>query len=171
MSIIASSASGLSPLTRGTHMNVGSDRVFTRFIPAGAGNTRRRLHPSHNAAVYPRWRGEHCQRVGVRFALPGLSPPTRGTRCCCVRYYFIPRLIPADAGNTRIDSCAIPAGIGLSPLDAGSTWPVPGSFSSLLGLSPLTRGTPRQLFRPLHGMRFIPADAGNTDSPQVRKTQ
>ncbi|EQX74682.1 hypothetical protein G998_02727 [Escherichia coli UMEA 3889-1] len=39
ISIIASSAPGLSPLTRGTHMNVGSDRVFTRFIPAGAGNT------------------------------------------------------------------------------------------------------------------------------------
>ncbi len=100
MSIIASSASGLSPLTRGTHMNVGSDRVFTRFIPAGAGNTRRRLHPSHNAAVYPRWRGEHCQRVGVRFALPGLSPLTRGTQFLQPTFFGPSRFIPADAGNT-----------------------------------------------------------------------
>ena len=81
-------------------MNVGSDRVFTRFIPAGAGNTRRRLHPSHNAAVYPRWRGEHCQRVGVRFALPGLSPLTRGTLLVTGDQSRRWRFIPADAGNT-----------------------------------------------------------------------
>ena len=79
ISIIASSAPGLSPLTRGTHMNVGSDRVFTRFIPAGAGNTERRrlagfarrfipagagnttwrIFATPARTVYPRWRGEH----------------------------------------------------------------------------------------------------------------
>ncbi|EIL68296.1 hypothetical protein HMPREF1605_03272 [Escherichia coli 908521] len=61
MSIIASSASGLSPLTRGTHMNVGSDRVFTRFIPAGAGNTASAAALRNRETVYPRWRGEHVK--------------------------------------------------------------------------------------------------------------
>lgn len=54
ISIIASSAPGLSPLTRGTHMNVGSDRVFTRFIPAGAGNSGRGIGETVREAVYPR---------------------------------------------------------------------------------------------------------------------
>ena len=63
ISIIASSAPGLSPLTRGTHMNVGSDRVFTRFIPAGAGNTVRIGFENLYAPVYPRWRGEHTKHT------------------------------------------------------------------------------------------------------------
>ncbi len=54
ISIIASSAPGLSPLTRGTHMNVGSDRVFTRFIPAGAGNTCQPPKTGKPISVYPR---------------------------------------------------------------------------------------------------------------------
>ena len=63
ISIIASSAPGLSPLTRGTHMNVGSDRVFTRFIPAGAGNTNGDSLARSSFAVYPRWRGEHTKHT------------------------------------------------------------------------------------------------------------
>ncbi|HBA6818015.1 TPA: hypothetical protein J1W43_001649 [Escherichia coli] len=80
MSIIASSASGLSPLARGTRGNlrftlsqcpvyprwrgehIGNAKKVTitwRFIPAGAGNTRS-VPPRHAAGpVYPRWRGEH----------------------------------------------------------------------------------------------------------------
>ena len=61
ISIIASSASGLSPLTRGTHMNVGSDRVFTRFIPAGAGNTASAGALRKRETVYARWRGGHVK--------------------------------------------------------------------------------------------------------------
>ena len=80
ISIIASSAPGLSPLTRGTHMNVGSDRVFTRFIPAGAGNTFADTGNTERLAVYPRWRGEHsCASVNTAGRV-GLSPLARGTQ-------------------------------------------------------------------------------------------
>ncbi|EFK91233.1 hypothetical protein HMPREF9543_01885 [Escherichia coli MS 146-1] len=79
ISIIASSAPGLSPLTRGTHMNVGSDRVFTRFIPAGAGNTVLDHFKFTIDSVYPRWRGEHGRTEYKAVYLLGLSPLARGT--------------------------------------------------------------------------------------------
>ncbi len=80
ISIIASSAPGLSPLTRGTHMNVGSDRVFTRFIPAGAGNTWLSIFSRQDFAVYPRWRGEHTPLLESGECYRGLSPLARGTQ-------------------------------------------------------------------------------------------
>lgn len=80
ISIIASSAPGLSPLTRGTHMNVGSDRVFTRFIPAGAGNTVLDHFKFTIDSVYPRWRGEHWLCNSSTHDHVGLSPLARGTR-------------------------------------------------------------------------------------------
>ncbi len=79
ISIIASSAPGLSPLTRGTHMNVGSDRVFTRFIPAGAGNTVLDHFKFTIDSVYPRWRGEHPRFIQHGNLMFGLSPLARGT--------------------------------------------------------------------------------------------
>ncbi len=120
ISIIASSAPGLSPLTRGTHMNVGSDRVFTRFIPAGAGNTWLSIFSRQDFAVYPRWRGEHtpllesgeCYRglsplargtlsVGGSLDLRGgLSPLARGTQNPACTENDRRRFIPAGAGNT-----------------------------------------------------------------------
>ncbi|OYC06559.1 hypothetical protein RX27_00666, partial [Escherichia coli] len=55
-------------------MNVGSDRVFTRFIPAGAGNTYQRYQPRFQFPVYPRWRGEHNLFSQVTSSPDGLSP-------------------------------------------------------------------------------------------------
>ncbi len=61
-------------------MNVGSDRVFTRFIPAGAGNTARANVCSESSPVYPRWRGEHHAAVVYAVLNFGLSPLARGTQ-------------------------------------------------------------------------------------------
>ena len=100
ISIIASSAPGLSPLTRGTHMNVGSDRVFTRFIPAGAGNTVLDHFKFTIDSVYPRWRGEHKKAIFLFDYTGGLSPLARGTHGCRFFPGRILRFIPAGAGNT-----------------------------------------------------------------------
>ena len=100
ISIIASSAPGLSPLTRGTHMNVGSDRVFTRFIPAGAGNTVLDHFKFTIDSVYPRWRGEHPSHRFAKRWRSGLSPLARGTQPGEILIHRDDRFIPAGAGNT-----------------------------------------------------------------------
>ncbi|MFP1484135.1 hypothetical protein ACLB1S_23995 [Escherichia coli] len=63
-------------------MNVGSDRVFTRFIPAGAGNTvLDHFKFTIIFSVYPRWRGQHLSVGGSLDLRGGLSPLARGTQC------------------------------------------------------------------------------------------
>ena len=50
---------GLSPLARGTHQRYRLQLTGSRFIPAGAGNTRTARRSHTPKSVYPRWRGEH----------------------------------------------------------------------------------------------------------------
>ena len=52
---------GLSPLARGTRILRGFSNFLSRFIPAGAGNTRRPPSARLSTSVYPRWRGEHSK--------------------------------------------------------------------------------------------------------------
>ena len=58
---VARAYPGLSPLARGTLCAVASAIIPSRFIPAGAGNTRNKLILVADIAVYPRWRGEHSR--------------------------------------------------------------------------------------------------------------
>ncbi len=161
ISIIASSAPGLSPLMRGTHMNVGSDRVFTRFIPAGAGNTVLDHFKFTIDSVYPRWRGEHCNSLISDLPRLGLSPLARGTPVPGRGCISILRFIPAGAGNTRwirvLHSTA-----AVYPRWRGEHSSCNSCANSISGLSPLARGT--QISVPASSvlLRFIPAGAGNT---------
>ena len=78
---------GLSPLARGTHKGFNTFFWLSRFIPAGAGNTLRRIKIQFRVAVYPRWRGEHSCDQPPELARAGLSPLARGTpadTCSCV---------------------------------------------------------------------------------------
>ncbi len=161
ISIIASSAPGLSPLTRGTHMNVGSDRVFTRFIPAGAGNTVLDHFKFTIDSVYPRWRGEHYVENICNTRKNGLSPLARGTLTEPRPYVMQIRFIPAGAGNTPPcqEHQSRPT---VYPRWRGEHTPPPFRLAVSCGLSPLARGTlsaPPALAPPA---RFIPAGAGNT---------
>ena len=51
---------GSSPLARGTAAKWCADVESRRFIPAGAGNSRRKSPGNSTGAVHPRWRGEQC---------------------------------------------------------------------------------------------------------------
>ncbi len=94
------STHGLSPLARGTQIEIDQQIRSARFIPAGAGNTHPDLPERVKAAVYPRWRGEHevssVETPGYR----GLSPLARGTRRINSQVQRPARFIPAGAGNT-----------------------------------------------------------------------
>ncbi|ESF39944.1 hypothetical protein SEES8400_06211 [Salmonella enterica subsp. enterica serovar Senftenberg str. ATCC 8400] len=91
---------GLSPLARGTHEFTQGNRAASRFIPAGAGNTRVSSDASPELPVYPRWRGEHAFSGGSNGSMPGLSPLARGTRESDSLQRRLRRFIPAGAGNT-----------------------------------------------------------------------
>ncbi len=70
---------GLSPLARGTHPDRDKALCMSRFIPAGAGNTRAGKNRKPRHTVYPRWRGEHRESLYVGRYSGGLSPLARGT--------------------------------------------------------------------------------------------
>jgi len=93
---------GLSPLARGTPATRGGGRQFSRFIPAGAGNTGPVRLVHFVAPVYPRWRGEHQAAEDGWERPDGLSPLARGTPITEVRMTYNGRFIPAGAGNTLL---------------------------------------------------------------------
>ncbi len=131
---------GLSPLARGTLQLDARMNLLTRFIPAGAGNTRRMIDEVKIQAVYPRWRGEHDARIRSWFCHYGLSPLARGTPT--FRRILVPsrRFIPAGAGNTmaQIQLIKISA---VYPRWRGEHKTRRSISLSLNGLSPLARGT------------------------------
>ena len=70
---------GLSPLPRGTLYAAITEINYSRFIPAGAGNSRAIFCAAEPLSVYPRWRGELLLISAMRRFIAGLSPLARGT--------------------------------------------------------------------------------------------
>ena len=140
ISIIASSAPGLSPLTRGTPDYLLFQSSHRRFIPAGAGNTIVFAPVSLSRSVYPRWRGEHIDGLKEVQESAGLSPLARGTLSPHSSAAADTRFIPAGAGNTIFLPRLAP-GKTVYPRWRGEHYPVPASGFTDGGLSPLARGT------------------------------
>ncbi|END97689.1 hypothetical protein AD40_3382 [Escherichia coli 1-392-07_S4_C3] len=84
----------------GTPSDIHHRIQCARFIPAGAGNTNEIESKGRYAAVYPRWRGEHFMKHAGIYICPGLSPLARGTLHEARWNLYLPRFIPAGAGNT-----------------------------------------------------------------------
>ena len=100
MATVTACPGGLSPLARGTPPLRSSTRSISRFIPAGAGNSRSILLALFRLAVYPRWRGELCIKTSVKNFAVGLSPLARGTLIMTHGRPDKVRFIPAGAGNS-----------------------------------------------------------------------
>ena len=116
----ASCCNGLSPLARGTRFLRAAGRVPFRFIPAGAGNTVKKLSA---------WLLCH-----------GLSPLARGTRTPAAPPCSTIRFIPAGAGNTALNSESTMT-VPVYPRWRGEHISASPSPAMMRGLSPLARGT------------------------------
>ncbi len=161
ISIIASSAPGLSPLTRGTPDYLLFQSSHRRFIPAGAGNTIVFAPVSLSRSVYPRWRGEHLTTQTLILHINGLSPLARGTLTRSETAYEHCRFIPAGAGNTQI-TAGLTFDLTVYPRWRGEHMSSALTAIFAVGLSPLARGTRIQNSKLIYELRFIPAGAGNT---------
>ena len=116
---------------------------------------------ARNAAVYPRWRGEHDKSLTKNTSTPGLSPLARGTHHYFGKSVIKNRFIPAGAGNTY-RSNGRNTEFSVYPRWRGEHSTTENLYESNSGLSPLARGTLDQAVLFFQRRRFIPAGAGNT---------
>ena len=161
-------ARGSSPLARGTPTPPPPLTPQERFIPARAGNTRRRPGPRPARPVHPRSRGEHAGRGGQgearRRFIPAragntISPGARGTRT------------PVHPRSRGEHSAAAPPPApcppAVHPRSRGEHGVAPCPIPLRFGSSPLARGTLSRGDTVPMILRFIPARAGNTSFPAV----
>ena len=91
---------GSSPHGRGTETRAYLSALHRRFIPAWAGNRRRRGVGWPSVSVHPRMGGEQIEIIRIKPLGLGSSPHGRGT-ASARRPGLIPgRFIPAWAGNS-----------------------------------------------------------------------
>ncbi len=159
--------SGSSPRVRGTLFLVAVDLSSTRFIPAGAGTTRKTPRYCYPGSVHPRGCGEHTATAHRRICRAGSSPRVRGTHKKGQQEPAHERFIPAGAGNTKWrQACTRSATV--HPRGCGEHQPSGEKQPCKDGSSPRVRGTLQTLFVLRCSPRFIPAGAGNTRRALVR---
>ena len=154
-------ASGSSPLTRGKHGFVVSERLDPGLIPAHAGKTCPCPASSSTTRAHPRSRGENLRARAKQHPKHGSSPLTRGKHDRVDCFPSGGRLIPAHAGKTPRTACRRWRARA-HPRSRGENTSLTWSDISGLGSSPLTRG---KHLRPVHRRRregLIPAHAGKT---------
>ena len=155
---------GSSPRLRGTRDLAAHYQPLQRFIPAFAGNAPHHAIPNRGATVHPRVCGERTGRCNRRRAVRGSSPRLRGTQVAVAGDGVCDRFIPAFAGNappTRAPRPLIP----VHPRVCGERTLTALAGFSPTGSSPRLRGTQLR-YQPGYAVdRFIPAFAGNAESP------
>ena len=150
---------GLSPLTRGNHIDGRKTGAGGGPIPAHAGE------PSHHpplllaSRAYPRSRGGTCGTRRRKSAPGGLSPLTRGNRSRRSKSPFHSGPIPAHAGEPRSVARELHPSTAY-PRSRGGTFIIPPGWPQPWGLSPLTRGNQRGALLESKPARPIPAHAG-----------
>ena len=91
---------GSSPRMRGTPGLPRPDGVYTRIIPAHAGNTMGWAGIRSAGWDHPRACGEHMTTIGKTERKGGSSPRMRGTLLYFQHTVWYTGIIPAHAGNT-----------------------------------------------------------------------
>ena len=151
---------GSSPRVRGTGHRAGHGSRPWRFIPACAGNGRRKPARAAYRSVHPRVCGERAPVMSRKLRVRGSSPRVRGTVAGAADDQLHERFIPACAGNGSYSSCDQCA-TAVHPRVCGerawiSTW-----SKRFAGSSPRVRGTGHRAGHGSRPWRFIPACAGN----------
>ena len=114
--------------------------INPRFIPAYAGNSRKRGISLRYMAVHPRLRGELITENAIVIGCAGSSPLTRGTHTRTGDETGNGRFIPAYAGNSTRNLNVSP-GRAVHPRLRGELVEQEGVPKNGAGSSPLTRGT------------------------------
>ena len=118
----------------------------------------------NTGAVHPRVCGEHGFATGELSPVDGSSPRLRGTFVMYSKHQLISRFIPAFAGNIYQQ----PHRQHLRPVHprvCGEHFVIYIIFPFRVGSSPRLRGTFITLMLSKQWKRFIPAFAGNINSP------
>ena len=133
---------------------------MSRLIPARAGNISSLRFSCSSQPAHPRSRGEHCVRVPLTTAVAGSSPLARGTCHEALALFRAVRLIPARAGNIRVESLSCRSR-SAHPRSRGEHSTTTALTLSRNGSSPLARGTFHPTITSTRALRLIPARAGN----------
>ena len=117
--------------------------------------------------VYPRVCGGTCESFNGQVARWGLSPRVRGNLVQGDAVVDGAGSIPACAGEPRRQATA-GALDRVYPRVCGGTGTSAAPHRSCPGLSPRVRGNHRRLYRPVMGVRSIPACAGEPSTEPLR---
>ena len=134
-----------------------------RIIPADAGSTPPGDDADERDRDHPRGCGEHGPEEGLLAGLVGSSPRMRGALPRVGSYVCRLRIIPADAGSTKMGWISLseeqdhPRGCGEHVADAAE-------LTASAGSSPRMRGARFPAYIGQRFQRIIPADAGSTQA-------
>ena len=159
---------GSSPLTRGKTLHAARDVPNARLIPAHAGKTEIPSAQRRVSKAHPRSRGENPRSRPSYRPAEGSSPLTRGKRGSDQRMVWSSGLIPAHAGKTTY-SRSIASAVAAHPRSRGENHRMKSVAASFTGSSPLTRGKPAIVALSAAHAGLIPAHAGKTRYPAIRR--
>ena len=170
MSLSMSPTGGSSPLARGLPLRKASRDRRERIIPARAGFTPRGGPGVARRRDHPRSRGVYSPTASPGATRPGSSPLARGLQRPTVRVTPSKGIIPARAGFTP-DQPRLRFATRDHPRSRGVYFTSGCEEDSVHGSSPLARGLPGLGVVDRSLDRIIPARAGFTRCPILRRTR
>ena len=158
---------GLSPRVRGNPAGDAKNSLFTRSIPACAGEPATPPSAMPSPTVYPRVCGGTAATMTYSGAIRGLSPRVRGNHWSVKDRLVCMGSIPACAGEPRGKSPSTSERRVYPRVCGGTGWSGKPLLASK-GLSPRVRGNPPQGLAQSKSQRSIPACAGEPRCPISR---